>query len=275
MHKFSTFVVVAAVASSTWLVGCAGDPVGEDVTGNDTAAATSLKYYDCSTSEDLDQVKRLEVGINETTFELTDVSKDAAPPDKGRIDPSYRPTPAYEGAIRYSGFPKLVELWDEVGSVDLIVSKEVQNSRQGKIWMRTAGGSGGGTTPYFCKPKASKYTVDVDRRSRLLCDLKLVCTHDNPPGDTCLTEAFINQNRDDSSTLRTTYLDHFGVHARERRVNVGVSSSMDRSTRKWSGEWAGHKLDVTYRGGVTYVGTFTLPDGRSTEAQCNDLAMFD
>ena len=39
-----------------------------------------------------------------------------------RIDPSYHPTPAYEGAIRYSGFQRLATLWDEVGSVDLIVN---------------------------------------------------------------------------------------------------------------------------------------------------------
>jgi len=108
-----------------------------------------------------------------------------------------------------------------------------------------------------------------------MCDLRLVCTNDNPPGDTCLGSAFINEVSAGKSTLRTTYLDHFGVHVQERRVNVGDSTTMSRTTRTFKGEWAGHKLEVTYRGGVTYLGKLTLPDGRTTDAQCNDLAMFD
>lgn len=259
------------------VVGCAAPEAdGETSPGSGEAALTEMKYYDCSGGGD-SQMSHVEIGINDTTLSVTDLSKDAAPPDSGRIDRDYRPTSAtYRDAIRYSGYEALVRLWDEVGSVDMIVSKEIQrNAAQGKIWMRTAGGSGGATTSYWCKSKPSKLTVDTNRRSRLMCDFKLVCTHDNPPGDTCLDSAFINQTSAGGSTLRTSYYDHFGVHAQERRESIGASSSMERSASSFSGEWSGHRLSLEYRGGVTYVGTFTLPDGRSTSAQCNDLAMLD
>jgi hypothetical protein len=272
-------VVPAFALISGLVVGCAGTVAddGGDV-GVGEAAATTMRWYDCNTSSsDIgDQTKRLEVGISPTTLKVVDVSKDAAPPDSGTIDPSYRPTPSFAGAVRYSGFPNLVALWSDVGSVDLIVSKELQeNPTQGKIWLRTAGSGGGGSTSYFCRSKAKPFTVESSRRSRLACNLHLVCTDDNPPGETCLDSAFINQTSAAGATLRTKYLDHFGVHVQERQVNVGPSSALARTGSSFSAAWAGNKLDLTYRAGVTYVGTFKLPDGRSTEAQCNDLAMFD
>jgi hypothetical protein len=276
MSKPQSTLFVALV-SSAWLVGCAAEPSDtSDEAGSSEAAATSMKFYDCNGGDDgADQMNRIEIGLTTTAFEVTDVSKNAAPPSKGSIDRDYHPSAAYAGAVRYAGFRELAEIWSDVGTVEFVVSPQVQeNAATGKVWMRTAGG-GGGTTAFWCKSKAKKFAPETARRARLMCDFKLICTEDNPPGRTCLSEAFISQTSANASTLRTSYYDHFGVHAQERRENIGASSSMDRNTRRVTGEWSGHKLDVTYRGGVTYLGTFTLPDGRSTEAQCNDLAMFD
>ncbi len=270
-----SLVVIVALLSA--VVGCGIDGAATPPEAEmDEAEVTSTRWFDCNASDHNDQLQRVEVGMSATKLQLTDVSKDSAPPDEGTLDRNYNPTPAYAGAIRFRGFPKLVDLWDEVASVDVIVSTEIQNSAaQGKIWMRTAGGGGGGTTSYWCKSKPKKFTVDTSRRSRLACNLKLLCVDDNPPGSTCLDAAFINQSTDSGATLRTTYLDHFGVHVEVRQVNVGASTHLDRTTRTFEAAWGGHQVEVTDRAGVTYVGTFKLPDGRATEAQCNDLAMFD
>ena len=56
---------------------------------------------------------------------------------------------------------------------------------------------------------------------------------------------------------------------------MGASADLDRTTKKLDANWGKHALQLTHRGGVTYTGTFKLPDGRSSEVHCNDLAMFD
>jgi hypothetical protein len=260
------------------LVGCAGADGPDPAAAVDQAEAeaTSMRWYSCSGSTDFDSMNRLEVGISARKLKVVDLSKDAAPPDSGNLDPSYRPTPAFAGAIRYSGFPVITDLWDDVGSVDFIVSKELQDRpAQGKIFMRTAGSGGGSTTSYFCKQKDKPLAVDTRRRSRLMCEFGLLCTDDNPPGSTCLSSGFVNQTADDGSTMKTTILDHFGVHIQERTENLGFSRTLARTSKKFEAEWARNKLDLDYRGGVTYTGTFTLADGRSTSATCNDLAMLD
>lgn len=75
--------------------------------------------------------------------------------------------------------------------------------------------------------------------------------------------------------LELTYLEHFGVNVQRRQETAGASTDLDRTTKKLGAKWGPNTLQLTHRGGVTYVGTFKLPDGRTTEAQCNDLAMFD
>lgn len=264
---------------SSVIAGCAVE--GDDAPGADLqsteAAATAARIYDCSGGlSDGDQLRRFEMTMSPTKVEITDLSKDALAPDSAKIDPTYRPTPAFAGAIRYSGFPKIVDSWPDVSTADLIVPKAFQDSpEQGKVLLRTSGPEGGGNLSYFCKTKAKKLAVDTAKRSRLACNLQLTCVHDNPPGDTCLDSAFVNQTSAGGATLRTTFLDHFGVHVQERKVENGASTDFDRTKETIKAKWEGHKLELKFRAGVTYLGTLTLPDGRKSTAQCNDLAMFD
>jgi hypothetical protein len=59
-------------------------------------------------------------------------------------------------------------------------------------------------------------------------------------------------------------------------VQLGASDELARTTRKVSAAWEGGlKVDLTYRGGITYLGAIRLSDGRTGEVQCNDLAMLD
>lgn len=71
---------------------------------SDEGALTAMHYYECRSSFSDDMLTRVEVGIGASKIEFTDLSKDAAPPDTGRLDPSYRPTPTFTGAIRFDGF---------------------------------------------------------------------------------------------------------------------------------------------------------------------------
>src|SRR5262249_896166 len=152
------------------------------------------------------QMKRIEVGMSPSTMRVIDLSKDAAPPDTGKFDPMYRPTPAFAGMIRYKGFDILEGIFSEVTDFTFIVSKEIQNNRsQGKIFNRSAGPEGGGTSSYFCRTKDKPMAVDTSRRARFACNLKLTCTHDNPPGDTCLDSAFINQNTANGATMKQKF----------------------------------------------------------------------
>jgi hypothetical protein len=147
----------------------------------------------------------------------------------------------------------------------------------GKFWIRTSG-SGGGSTSYRCTAKPAKLTVDVAKKARLSCELsRLSCTDENPPGRTCLDSLFVNQTSESDATLKVTYLDHFGVNARQRRVALGPSSSLVRSASTVEASWSshGHELKLGYRGGITYTGTFTIPNGGPQAVQCNDLAMLD
>lgn len=247
-------------------------PVAED-----ESAVTATKFYDCTGGERDSNLHNLEVGLSSKKLSITDLSKDAMSPDVGELDADYTPSPSYAGAIRFGGWQKLRgEMPSDVAHIEVIVSKELKaKAATGKLWIRTSG-SGGDSTQYYCRAKAAKLKVATSVKSRLSCELdRLICQNDNPPGDTCLGDLFINQTASGSATLRLTYLDHFGVRATPRNVNVGASSDLSRTTRKFSGEWGAHDLSLTYRGGITYTGKITLPDGRSEGVKCNDLAMLD
>ena len=245
--------------------------------GDDESAISATKFYDCNGGERDASLTHLEVGLSSKKLYLTDLSKDAMAPDVGELDASYAPTPSYAGAIRFDGWSKLLEeMSSDVAHIEVIVSKELKaKGATGKLWIRTSG-SGGDSTQYYCKAKAQKLKVSTAVKSRLACELDhLICQNDNPPGDTCLGDLFVNQTAAGSATLRLTYLDHFGVRATTRNVNVGASTDLTRTTRKFAGEWGAHDLSLTYRGGITYTGKIKLPDGRSETVKCNDLAMLD
>ncbi len=285
---FSRDLVVAlGSVGLLFVAGCSADaadgagaaaPV--DVSGEGTAEddVTAMKYYDCRGGDSNDSMSRLEIGLGATKLDVTDLSKDAAPPDSGKIDRDYNPSAQYAGAVRFLGWEKILTSFGggDVAHIEFIVSKEIKAKQAaGKIWMRTSG-SGGDTTQFSCKAKAGKLKVDAAKKARLACSIQhLICTHDNPPGDTCLSDVFLNQTSDDEATLKLTYLDHFGVHVVERKVPL-AASALQRTTKKVEGTWAGNHLELDHRGGVTYTGTFKLPgSGGSSEVQCNDLAMFD
>jgi hypothetical protein len=253
----------------------AAEPVGED-----EAEVSATKFYDCNGGERDSNLNHLEVGLASKKLSITDLSKDAMSPDVGELDADYNPSAAYAGAIRFGGWSKLLsEMPSDVGHIEVIVSKELKaKATTGKLWIRTSG-SGGDSTQYYCKAKPAKLKVSTSVKSRIACELdKLICQDDNPPGETCLGDVFINQTAtgaSGSATLRLAYLDHFGVNIVKRNVNVGASSDLSRTTRSFKGEWGGHDLSLTYRGGITYTGKLTLPDGRSQTVKCNDLAMLD
>ena len=267
--------IFAFVALGT--VACAGTTEDSAPVADGAEAVTSVHLYDCRTGADQGgTLQRFELAMSPTSAEITDVSKDAAPPDSGRIDPSYHPTPQLAGAIRYRGFDKIASSFDEVSVLDLLVPKEFQGSpEQGKLLIRTTGPEGGGSTSYFCKTKTKKLAVDLSVKARLNCNVSLECTNDNPPGQTCLDSAFVNQTTASSATLRTSYLDHFGVHADPRNVDVGASTKLTRTKDEFSATFPQHSLELTYRAGVTYTGKLVLPSGKSATAKCNDLAMLD
>jgi hypothetical protein len=265
MMKIIGFSVLALAA-----VGCAATTDEPELAGAEEAV-TAIKYFDCSGGEPDWSLHRIEVGYTRAKLTVTDLSNDAVAPTDGTYDPTYNPSSStYAGSRRYVGFDDLSEV------VGFMVSKELQDgAAQGKIWLRTQASDGGGTTSYWCKEKANRITVDTNRKARLMCDLQMVCTEDNPPGSTCLNSAFLQQTGDNTAKLRTEYYDHFGVHAAERTVDLGSSDELRRTATKITGEWGGHKIELKYRAGITYIGKLTLPDGRTSEAKCNDLAMLD
>ena len=268
------FLLVPVLA----LVGCASSAADDPSSGDtqDLTAATS--YYDCYSSFSDDQLKHFELGLGDGTLSVTDLSKDALPPDTGSYDASYRPTATYAGYVRYSGFDKLVSTFSDLGSIDFLASKELQDrAPKGTVAIRGQGPEGGGTSRANCSAKAKPVSVDVGRKARLACSLrKLICTDDNPPGSTCLGDLFVNQTSATSATIKLTYLDHFGVHVAERPVSLGASSSLARTDKHADLAWAdGTKMSLNLRAGVTYTGTFTDAHGASGEVQCNDLAMLD
>jgi hypothetical protein len=164
----------------------------------------------------------------------------------------------------------------EVSRGDIIVTKEFQaNPEHARLLLREAGPEGGGNEAFNCKPKAKKLAVETSKHARLACSVSLECTNDNPPGQTCLDSAFVNQTSNDSATLRVQFLDHFGVHADVRKEEVGASNELHRTATTIKAEWQGHPLDLKYRAGVTYEGTLKMPNGAEAKAKCNDLAMLD
>ena len=274
--------IIALTAFALTAIACAAP---QDEANQDSRATEAdltgggTKWFDCSggDSNAPDQMSHIEVGWSKNKLSVTDLSKDAMAPSEGKLDADYHPTSAtYAGSIRYSGFDSITKEWDEVSSAWFMVSKEIQDGKAaGKMWMRTQGPEGGGTSSYWCKSKDAPIKVKTSVKSRLACDLKMLCTDDNPPGSTCLDSAFIQQTDAKTAKMRVEYLDHFGVHVVERKVELGSDDTVDRDTKSFKASVDGNKVDLSWRGGITYEGTFTLKDGRKTTAKCNDLAMLD
>lgn len=275
MHLASRSIALALAA--TLVAACAPDDAATPEETEDDA--TALRPYDCRGSSDNgDTLVRLEVGISARTVRVTDLSKDAAAPDTGKVDASYAPTSStYKGASRYVGFSKLADaLADDVSTVEVMVSPELgKKAASGKIWIRTAGPEGGSTSSYQCSAKDKPLAPDTKRAARLFCSLdKLSCHAGAPPGDTCLSELFVGQG-DGKASLKLTWLDHFGVRVTERKESIGDSSKLERDKASFAAKWTGWSLDVSYRAGVSYLGTLTMPSGEKAKVHCSDLAMFD
>lgn len=272
--------VLALVSGVTLLsAGCA-TTADDDEPSADVAASElgALKYFDCRGSQDIgDTLNRIEFGYAKAEVRLVDVSRDATEPDTGKLDPSYAPTSAtYAGSSRYVGFAKVADgLSSDVSRVDVMVSKEITGGgASGRIWLRTSGPEGARTDSYTCKAKPKALAVDTARPARLLCQMnKLICAPGAPPGDTCLSEFFVNQSAD--ASLRLTWLDHFGVNVSERKEAIGAATKFTRTKKAIAGKWGKTTVDLTYRAGVTYTGSLKLEDGRSEKVHCSDLAMFD
>lgn len=259
------------------LVGCAAETTPDE--GTSAAAVSATTFYDCSGAFGDDSLSRLEIGITDERLSITDLSKDAMPPDTGSFDPDFNPTPAFAGAVRYQGFPVIHDEFSgsDVAHFEVVVTKDiVARKSSGKIFFRTSG-SGGDSTAYNCKAKDAPVAVDPARRARLACSLdRLICKDDNPPGETCLGDLFVNQVSAGKATMRLTFMEHFGVSIVERKDQLGESETLKRTATGFSGAWKdGTKLDLTYRAGVTYTGTYTSKDGEAGTLKCNDLAMFD
>ena len=267
------------------LAACGGSESGAPISGQpddneslDELRDGAARIYDCRGENNDSTLGRFELVLSGNKAKVTSLSKNAAAPGDGTVDPDYRPTSAsYQGGARYVGFDKIRESMaaSDFGSLELIISKDLKNGQDHKrAWIRYAGG-GATTEGFVCHKRPARFTVDLDRRSRLQCDAKLLCTEDNPPGSTCLSEIFVKQTENDKATLRLTYLDHFGVRATDRKENIGDSTELSRTKSKVDAKFGGHELDLKYRAGITYLGKIKLPDGRSTDLDCNDLAMLD
>lgn len=263
---------LAAVACG----GATNDDVAPAPASEDELATAKSALYDCHGAAGNDSLVRFELALTKTTAKLTDLSKDAAVPGTGKIDPSYAPTSSeYADATRFVGFDT-IDLSSDISRIDLMISKEVRESKaSGRIWLRLSGPEGGSKWTYSCDKKDKPVAVDTARKARLACNMQqMICADDNPPGKTCLTEAFVNQKDDDAADMRFTYLDHFGVHVEERKDELGASSSLSRTKTSFSGKWGKSELKLEYRAGITYTGTLKV-DGKSGTVKCNDLAMLD
>lgn len=272
---------LSTIPLCAWLAACGGEaqdsvPVPTGAT-EDELGTRGTRYYDCRGDDDT-SLTRFELQYSTNKVKIVDISKDAAAPGTGVLDPDYRPTSAsYQGASLFEGFGDMLRTMSgDAHAVSLIVSKALKDGEDHKrVWLRYTGG-GASTFGYVCHRKTAPLKVALDTRARLACSLsKVACTDDRPPGSTCLFDAFVKQTDDEAATLSLTWTDHFGVNVRDRKENVGASSAFSRTKTKIKGTFEGHQLDLEYRAGVTYLGKLKLPDGRSGEASCSDLAMLD
>jgi len=240
----------------------------------------ATRVYDCRGEDQDSTLGRFELVLSNRNAKakVTSISKNAAAPGDGTIDPDYRPVSAsYQGGARYTGFEKIRESMSasDFGSLELIISKELKEGGDRKrAWIRYTGG-GATTEGFVCHKRAAPFAVEVARKARLQCESELLCTDDNPPGSTCLSEIFVKQTEDDKATLRLTYLDHFGVNVRERQENIGDSTELARTKTKVDAKFGEHEIELKYRAGITYLGKLKMPDGRTAKLDCNDLAMLD
>lgn len=256
-------------------VGCSGadaqpaDPEEDEV--------TATRFYDCRANGDA-LVTRMELALGKNKAKVTDLGKGAAPPDDGTKDPSYKPSsPEYKDTTRFAGYDKIADTTHgEIGSMFLLVSPELMaKAASGKVWFRESGPEGGGTERYTCTSKPKALTVDTGLKARLLCDLdQIACGAGAPPGQTCLSDLFVQQT-DGGATMRLTWLDHFGVNAKERKESLGDSSQLSRTKTGFHAKWSGGELDLDYRAGVTYKGTFKPAGGKVSNVTCSDMAMLD
>src|SRR3954470_20306479 len=102
------FFAAAAAVFALSAAGCAAStddaPLADEDPGpteTDEAALTKMAWYDCSGGASDAILHHLEVGISATRLQLTDLSKDAAPPDMGTLDRTYKPTAQFKNFIRY------------------------------------------------------------------------------------------------------------------------------------------------------------------------------
>ncbi|MFO0665484.1 MAG: hypothetical protein U0174_16125 [Polyangiaceae bacterium] len=248
----------------------------EDQTESTEDELASMKYYMCTSSYRDATITQLELGISASKISVTDLSKDALVADTGTLVANYRPTsPQYQGGAMYSGFRKLQDEMDQ--NVDFILSKELKaKAASAKLYMRTQASDGGGTQAFWCKSKPKKLTVNPNQMGRIACSLEGAIRVDGPPpGETALFDVFLYQHDTETSKITFTYLDHFGVRATERKESISASTSFNRTSKKITGAWGKNKIDLTYRAGITYTGTFKLEDGQVAKVKCNDLAMLD
>lgn len=268
------------------IAGCAADTsdatraAPDSDTDSEEAELRGMRLFDCRGGESgSESLTRMELAVSASKVKLTDLSRDASPPDSGTIDPSYRPSsPTYAGSSRFTGFDKISgSLSSDVSRVDLMVSKEIMDGgARGKLWIRTSGPEGAGTSSYTCTSKPKAVSVSLSKNARVYCDMSpLVCGAGAPPGETCLSDLFVSQTANDGATLRYKWLDHFGVNVRERSESIGASTSFARTKKTIEAKWGSATIDVTYRAGVTYLGDIKLADGRTGKVRCSDLAMLD
>jgi hypothetical protein len=273
---FSVAAPLALVLGGCSAASQSTEPAPEDPSvEEDLASAT---YYQCWGGSSDATLHHFELALGAKSIRVTDLSKDAVVPDTGKLDPTYKPTSTtYKDTTRFIGFQKIADSTDEVGEVDVMIANDLLEHKpaNGKLWIRMAGPEGGGTTTYDCKA-STKLKPVVSTHARLACDLdQMICGNGAPPGQTCLSDVFVNQTASGSATVTLTWLDHFGVNVKERKVNAGTQTSFSRTVSTTKGAWGGNTIDLDYRAGVTYAGTIKLSDGRSAKMHCNDLGMLD
>lgn len=276
-HRLTALVclLLAAAAAPACAVETADD--SDDALGASEDELATMSYYTCTSGNRDSNVQSLELGIGASKISVTDLSKDAMVPDTGTLVSNYRPTSAtYQGGAMYSNFKKLQAEMHQ--NVDFILSKELKaKAAAAKLYLRTQDGEGGGTQSFWCKSKPKRLTVNTNQMGRFACSLQpgLAIAGGPPPGETQLYDLFMFQQQTDYSNLSLTYLDHFGVNVRERKETLTSVDAFHRTTKKLTGTWGKNKMDLTYRAGITYTGTFKYQDGQSTKVMCNDLSMLD
>jgi hypothetical protein len=260
LHRF---LVVALV-----LVGCGSS--SSDVAPASDSDVQSTKVFDCRYDDGKSDgiLNHFELGVGGGKARITDLSDDAALESSGKVDASYASKAStYQDATRYIGFADTADKYNgEVSELDLLTSKEIEAGSAGKAWVRVSGPDGGGTIGYACTKKEKALAVDTKRASRLACLMKpAVC-----PKNTCLTEILVVETAGQASA-ELTWRGSGGVVAKKESLG---DAPFTRTTTTEKATWGTQGLDLKYRAGITYAGTFEI-DGKKAPLVCNDVAMLD